>query len=140
MAAAGRLIETRQERSNFNTDDVALSGSFTRRADNGNILNLNAQGSKLFFSETEVSRQTSLIGLVDRTRRFRRTDEPYAYELGADYQFALGPGRLKLIAFHGLADGPDEVHWHVVGRAELARYESDTLGNNVNSAKTKGAK
>ncbi|CAB5064593.1 unannotated protein [freshwater metagenome] len=22
-----------------------------------------------------------------------------------------------------LADGPDEVHWHVVGRAELARYE-----------------
>jgi len=24
-----------------------------------------------------------------------------------------------------LADGPDEVHWHVVGRAEVARYESD---------------
>ncbi len=24
-----------------------------------------------------------------------------------------------------LADGPDEVHWHVVGRAELARYESE---------------
>ena len=24
-----------------------------------------------------------------------------------------------------LADGPDEVHWHVVGRAELNRYEED---------------
>ncbi|HEY4377155.1 MAG TPA: acyl-CoA dehydrogenase family protein [Acidimicrobiales bacterium] len=24
-----------------------------------------------------------------------------------------------------LADGPDEVHWHVVGRAELTRYETD---------------
>lgn len=24
-----------------------------------------------------------------------------------------------------LADGPDEVHWHVVGRAELTRYEED---------------
>ena len=24
-----------------------------------------------------------------------------------------------------LADGPDEVHWHVVGRAELSRYEDD---------------
>jgi acyl-CoA dehydrogenase len=24
-----------------------------------------------------------------------------------------------------LADGPDEVHWHVVGRAELARYAED---------------
>lgn len=25
-----------------------------------------------------------------------------------------------------LADGPDEVHWHVVGRAELARYAEDS--------------
>jgi acyl-CoA dehydrogenase len=25
-----------------------------------------------------------------------------------------------------LADGPDEVHWNVVGRAELARYKDDT--------------
>jgi acyl-CoA dehydrogenase len=24
-----------------------------------------------------------------------------------------------------LADGPDEVHWHVVGRAEIARHETD---------------
>ncbi len=29
-----------------------------------------------------------------------------------------------------LADGPDEVHWHVVGRAELARY-SDNAGPSV---------
>ena len=27
-----------------------------------------------------------------------------------------------------LADGPDEVHWFVVGRAELARWESDGGG------------
>ena len=26
-----------------------------------------------------------------------------------------------------LADGPDEVHWHVVGRAEIARYEGETF-------------
>jgi acyl-CoA dehydrogenase len=25
-----------------------------------------------------------------------------------------------------LADGPDEVHWHVVGRAEIARFEGDS--------------
>jgi acyl-CoA dehydrogenase len=24
-----------------------------------------------------------------------------------------------------LADGPDEVHWHVVGRNEIARYEGE---------------
>jgi acyl-CoA dehydrogenase len=27
-----------------------------------------------------------------------------------------------------LADGPDEVHWHVVGRAELASWESNADG------------
>jgi acyl-CoA dehydrogenase len=26
-----------------------------------------------------------------------------------------------------LADGPDEVHWYVVGRFELARYSGDSL-------------
>ena len=34
-----------------------------------------------------------------------------------------------------LADGPDEVHWHVVGRAELTRYEDDhasTVGPQAN--------
>ena len=39
-----------------------------------------------------------------------------------------------------LADGPDEVHWHVVGRAELARHEGKPLGFGENSAKSQGAK
>ncbi|MFM7403629.1 MAG: TonB-dependent receptor plug domain-containing protein [Erythrobacter sp.] len=103
----GQRIETRQERSNFNTDDVSLAGTFTRRADNGNVLNVNGQVSQLIFSERELSDQTSLIGLGSRTRRFLRTDEPLGFELGADYEFALGPGRLKLIGFNGLTDGPE---------------------------------
>lgn len=105
--AAGQLVETREERANFNTDDIILSGALTRQADNGNVLNLNAQASALFFTETEISRQTSRIGLGDRNRLFRRTEEPRGFELGADYEFVLGPGRLKLIAFHGLTDGPE---------------------------------
>ncbi len=37
-----------------------------------------------------------------------------------------------------LADGPDEVHWHVVGRAEINRYSEDnapavTIGRNTSS-------
>jgi hypothetical protein len=39
-----------------------------------------------------------------------------------------------------LADGPDEVHWHVVGRAELARHEGKPLGFGADSAKSKGDK
>src|SRR3954447_8965628 len=33
-----------------------------------------------------------------------------------------------------LADGPDEVHWHVVGRAELTRYEDDHAPGVVKAA------
>ncbi len=35
-----------------------------------------------------------------------------------------------------LADGPDEVHWHVVGRAELTRYENDHAPAVVKTAAT----
>ncbi len=105
--AAGRLIETRAEKANFNSDNITLAGSFTRVADNGNILNLNGQARVLIFVETEQSQQTSLIGQAARNRFFRRTDDKRGFELGADYQFALGPGRLKLIGFYGLTDSPE---------------------------------
>jgi len=41
-----------------------------------------------------------------------------------------------------LADGPDEVHWHVVGRAELTRYEDDhasTVGPSAGTASLGGS-
>jgi hypothetical protein len=103
----GQLVELREERSNFNSDDIFLSGSFTRRADNGNVLNLNGQASALIFVETELSQQVSLTGLAGRVRNFRRTEDPRGFEIGADYQFGLGPGQLKLIAFHGFTQGPE---------------------------------
>jgi acyl-CoA dehydrogenase len=33
-----------------------------------------------------------------------------------------------------LADGPDEVHWHVVGRAELASWEEEAEGYDPKAA------
>ena len=39
-----------------------------------------------------------------------------------------------------LADGPDEVHWHVVGRAEIARYEGESSGKNSDIGRTRGVK
>ena len=103
----GRLIELRDEQANFDSDDITLAGTLTRVADNGNILNLNGQAGLLIFRETEISRQVSLIGAGTRTRNFRRTEDPIGFEIGGDYQFALGPGRLKLIAFHGFTDAPE---------------------------------
>jgi len=103
---AGALIALRDEKANFNSDRVSLSGSFTRSADNGNVLNLTGETQGYFFRETEVSRQNTPGAPIDRERNLRRTEEEFNFELGADYQFALGPGRLKLIGYHRYEDSP----------------------------------
>lgn len=102
----GTLVALRDEASNFNTDRIGLSGSFTRTADNANVLNLTGQTQGYFFREREVSRQYAPGALIDRVRDLRRTEDEFNLELGADYQFSLGPGKLKLIAFHRYEDSP----------------------------------
>ncbi|MFM7402820.1 MAG: TonB-dependent receptor plug domain-containing protein [Erythrobacter sp.] len=128
--AAGQLIETREEKSNFNSDLINLSGSFTRKADNGNILNLSGEVEALIFSETERSAQTGLVTPVVRNRLFRRTEDSRSFELGGDYQFTFGPGQLKLIGFYGLENTPEVANVlteFADGRAPTgSRFISDT--------------
>lgn len=103
---AGALIALRDERANFNGDRVGLSGSFTRTADNANVLNLTGQVQGYLYRESEVSRQNAPALPVDRIRSLVRTEDEFNFEVGADYQFAFGPGRLKLIAYHRTEDSP----------------------------------
>lgn len=102
----GTLIAVRDEQSNFNTDRPTLSGSFARTADNGNILNLTGQVEGYIYREREVSLQRPPAGSIERTRNLRRTEDEFSYELGADYEFGFGPGRLKLIGYHRYEDSP----------------------------------
>lgn len=103
---AGTLVALRNEQANFNSDRIGLSGSFTRTADNTNVLNLTGQVQGFFFRETEISRQNAPALPVDRVRSLRRTEDEFNFELGADYEFPVGPGRLKLIAYHRYEDSP----------------------------------
>jgi len=102
----GNLVAIRDEQSHFNNDRPSLSGSYVRNADNGNILNLTGQIEGYIYRESEVSFQRPPGGSVERTRNFRRTEDEFSYELGADYEFGLGPGRLKLIGYHRYEDSP----------------------------------
>ncbi len=104
--AAGTLIDTRQEQANFNSDRPSLAGSFARVADNGNVLNLTGQVQGFFFRNTETSERFGTIEASDRFREFERTEDEYNFELGVDYQFGVGPGQLKLIAYHRYEDSP----------------------------------
>lgn len=102
----GTLIAIRDEQSNFNNDRPSFSGSFARTADNGNILNLTGQTQGYIYRESEISFQRPPGGSVERTRRLRRTEDEFNYELGADYEFRFGPGRLKLIGYRRSEDSP----------------------------------
>ncbi|MEM6586346.1 MAG: TonB-dependent receptor plug domain-containing protein, partial [Pseudomonadota bacterium] len=85
--AAGQLIDTRQEKSFFNSDRPSLSGSFARTASNGNVLNLTGQVQGFIFRQGEDSERTGISEPIDRVRTFRSSEDEYNYELGADYSF-----------------------------------------------------
>lgn len=103
---SGTLVALRDEKLNVDTDRFGLSGSFTRNADNGAILNLTGQVQGYLFREREISFQRPPGGTLDRTRSLRRTEDEFNYEVGADYEFGFGPGRLKLIGYHRYEDSP----------------------------------
>ncbi len=103
---AARQVALRDEKANFDSDRIGLSGSFTRTAEGGNVLNLTGQTQGYIFREREVSAQRSPGGEIERLRNLSRTEDEFNFELGADYEFGLGPGRLKLIAYHRHEDSP----------------------------------
>lgn len=106
--ATGALIDTRIEQSNFNADRPSLSGSLTRIADNGNVLNATGEVVGFFFNETEISERSGTIFPVDRSRTFTAKEDEFNFEVGLDYQFALAGGRLKLIGLHRFENSPTE--------------------------------
>ena len=96
----GEVFERREEKVNFNSDRISLGGTYARSADNGNVLNLTGEVFGLIYRETEISQQDNLVIPIMRERVFRVNRDQNGFELGADYDFAAGPGRLKLIGLH----------------------------------------
>ncbi len=123
--AAGALIDERVEQSNFNSDRISASGSFTRIADNGNVLNATGEVQGFFFTETETSQRAGSGFAVDRDRLFRATEDEFNFEIGADYQFGFVGGRLKLIGLHRFENSP------TVALSETSFADSDVLEGTV---------
>ncbi|MEO1221497.1 MAG: TonB-dependent receptor plug domain-containing protein [Pseudomonadota bacterium] len=102
----GNLIDTREEKNNANFDTFGLSGSYARTADNGNVLNLTGEVNGFIRRNTEVSERSGIINPVDRLRTLRSTEDEFNFEVGADYEFPMIGGRLKLIGYHRFEDSP----------------------------------
>lgn len=95
--ANGALIEERDDEWRGNSERPRLSGKVTYKTAGGSIANLNLSYSRLMFDYLETGIRTS-EGRADRHRKVTIEEEGNIYEAGGDYEFALGPGRLKLIA------------------------------------------
>jgi len=106
FGADGNVIDFREEFRAEDIDRPTISGSFTRIADNGNVLNLTGQLGAFIRREIEISQRSGSISPIGRVRDFRFGEDEFNFEIGADYQFGFGPGRLKLIAYHRYEDSP----------------------------------
>ena len=103
----GTIIDRRDEVLSMDGDQPRLSGTLRRAFGDGSVLNLNAAGGLFLLDAREVSLRSG-PGQPDRDRRFHEQEREYNYELGGDYEFGLGGGRLKLIGLRRFEHSPYE--------------------------------
>jgi outer membrane receptor for ferrienterochelin and colicins len=104
--ANGNILVRRYERGVFREDYPRLAGTLRRLWSDGTILNLNLSGA-LYDFRGEISgvAQTIATGIVS-DERFNNSEDEWNVEGGGDVEFALGSGRLKIIALQSYEHSP----------------------------------
>jgi outer membrane receptor for ferrienterochelin and colicins len=102
------LAEIRDEQWRGNAEQPRFNGRFVFAGPGSSKGNLNVLYGRLYYDYLESGSRTSVAGDA-RQRTVTEDQHGDNYEIGGDYEFDLGKGRLKLI---GLGRGnryPDEV-------------------------------
>lgn len=102
---SGTLIERRDEDFTSVEDNVTLSGSVSWKPPSGVIANLNAKG-QIFQADQKQISKTFPVGGEEGRRFFVSSEDEWNGELGGDYEFDAGPGRLKFIGLARLEHSP----------------------------------
>jgi outer membrane receptor for ferrienterochelin and colicins len=105
LNADGSLRFVRDEFGRYSNDRPRLALALARTAANGNKLNFNLAGQIVTINNSVTS--TSLqpgVGRVDEL--FTQGEDEWNANIGADYEFGLGKGRLKLIGQHRFEHSP----------------------------------
>ncbi len=105
VTADGTLLDTRQEEGRFSGDSPQVSGTFRYDGPGSSVGNLNLSYQRFYFRGREDSERSG-FGQPDRFRRFRDSEDEWNFEAGGDFEFALGPGRLKLIGLRNFERSP----------------------------------
>ena len=101
----GSLFETREDSWTGNFDQPQISGQFKLDGPGSSLGNLNLLARRFNYRFDEISRRDRATG-TDLERELSQREQGYNYEAGADYEFALGGGRLKLIGLARTSDEP----------------------------------
>jgi hypothetical protein len=101
----GTILDRRDEVLSVKGEQPRLSGTIRRTFGDGSILNANAAFGLYHIDLEEDSRRVG-PGQPDRVRILDEREREHNYELGGDYEFALGGGRLKLIGLRRLEHSP----------------------------------
>ncbi|WP_299328776.1 TonB-dependent siderophore receptor [Parasphingopyxis sp.] len=103
----GQIIARHDEVATFSGDRPQLAGTFRYDGPGSSVGNLNLSYERWYNRVSEDSIRTGQ-GLPDRTRFFRDREDEWNFEIGGDFEFALGPGRLKLIGLRRFERSPFE--------------------------------
>ncbi len=97
--ADGSLRDSRDDVWTGEFEQPRISGRFVIDGPGSSVGNLNASYRQYYYDFVENGVRVG-PGLVDRTREVRIEEDGYNYEIGGDFEFALGSGRLKLIGLN----------------------------------------
>ncbi|MFM5908658.1 MAG: TonB-dependent receptor [Novosphingobium sp.] len=103
--AAGAITETRHDEWAFDRDAPKLSGTLKFRGPGSAVGNVNASYQRVWERFEEDGLRTPATG-TPRLRQVRSRASEWHREIGGDFEFRLGPGRLKLIALDRASNEP----------------------------------
>ncbi|TCJ39803.1 TonB-dependent siderophore receptor [Parafrankia sp. BMG5.11] len=99
------LTELRSDTWTSNYDAPKISGKVTWNGAGGSVAHANAHYQRT-YSRYDERGLRQLPGLPDRVRTLIERNDTWNYELGGDYEFGLGPGKLKLIGLRSYSHEP----------------------------------
>jgi len=102
---SGAQVDLRQERLDIFIEEPRISLGIKHRGSGGSVANVNASYQIYKLDADETSHRTYPFG-VAHTRLYDEKEDEYNYELGGDYEFGLGAGRLKLIGLRRFEHSP----------------------------------
>lgn len=126
--ADGSFREYREDAWTGENDQPKVSAQLVHHGASGSLGNLNASWQKVFYDYVEDGTRSG-PGLPDRVRSVRSEQGGHNYEVGGDYEFGLGRGRLKLIGLNRFEHTPIrdqvEVRFADGSPTQGSRFERD---------------